>query len=240
MTSGEYVTLTVPDEPAERAAMRAYVLHPDGAGPHPALLLLQEATGVNGHLRGVAARWAAEGYVVVAPELFHRTAPGFELDALDMSVLMPLLRSLTNDGLVADVRAAHAWLVAQPDVDASRVAALGFCMGGRAAYLANAELPLAAAVSYYGGSIAPALVDRAASMHGPHLFFWGGRDAGIPPGQHRAVIDALRAAGKRFVDVEFSEPGHAFFNERTDRYDPQAAEQSWAMSVAFLRTSLGR
>jgi carboxymethylenebutenolidase len=234
MPQTEYADLTTDD-----GAMRAFVARPDGPGPHPGLLVFQEALGVNAQIRGVAERWAREGYVAIAPEMFHRVAPGFEESVLDMGVLMPLLKSLTTDGLAADARAAHAWLAARDDVDASRIAAVGFCMGGRAAYVANSELPLAASISYYGGSIAPALLDRAARLHGPQLFFWGGRDTNIPPEQHRAVVDAVRAAGKRFVDVEFSEANHGFFNEQIPgRHDPAAAAQSWALSVAFLRSTL--
>ncbi|AHG92298.1 dienelactone hydrolase (plasmid) [Gemmatirosa kalamazoonensis] len=237
MTRSEYVDLKVDDG----TEMRAFVVHPDGAGPHPGLLLFQEALGVNSQIRGVAERWARQGFVTIAPEMFHRTAPGFEADVLDMTVLMPLLKALTPDGMVADARAAHTWLVARSDVDASRVAAAGFCMGGRAAYLANAELPLAASISYYGGSIAPALLDRAARLHGAQLFFWAGNDQGIPPEQHRAVTDAVRAAGKAFVDVEFSGVNHGFFNEQIPgRHDPAAAAQSWALSVAFLEQTVGR
>jgi carboxymethylenebutenolidase len=234
MPQTEYVDLTTDD-----GAMRAFVAYPDGPGPHPGLLVFQEAVGVNAQLRGVAERWAREGYVAVAPELFHRVAPGFEASVLDMSVLMPLIRSIKTEGLVADARAAHAWLAARDDVDAARIAAVGFCMGGRAAYVANSELPLAASISYYGGSIAPGLLDRAARLHGPQLFIWGGRDKNIPPEQHRAVTDAVRAAGKRFVDVEFSEADHGFFNEQIPgRHDPAAAAQSWALSVAFLAQTL--
>ena len=237
MASSEYVRLQVDDG----GEMRAFVARPEGPGPHPGMLVLQEALGVNDQIRGVAERWAREGYVAVAPELFHRTAPGFEASVLDMAVLMPLIRSITTDGLEADVRATHAWLASQPDVDSARVAAVGFCMGGRAAYVANSVLPLAASISYYGGSIAPSLLDRAPRLHGPQLYFWGGKDANIPPEQHRAVTDATRAAGKPFVDVEFSEANHGFFNEQIPgRHDPAAAAQSWALSVAFLAQTLGR
>lgn len=230
-----WVTLQVEDG----TDMRAYVSRPVGSGPHPAMIVFQEALGVNAQLRGVADRYAAEGYVAIAPELFHRTAPGFHRDALDMTELMPLIRSLTVEGMIADARAAHAWLVKQDGVDSARIAAMGFCMGGRAAFVANSELPLAAAISYYGGSIAPALLDRAAKLNGPHLFFWGAKDKGIPPEQRRAVIDACEAAGKHYVDVVFSEAGHGFFNEQIELYREAPARESWAMGLAFLRDTSG-
>ena len=231
----ERVTLRVSDG----TDVGAYVARPRGVGPHPAMLVLQEALGVNSQIRGVADRYAGLGFLAIAPDPFHRIRPGYEASTIDREQVMQLVRALTTEGLVADADAAYRWLTAQPDVRTTQIAAVGFCMGGRAAYLANSALPLAAAISYYGGGIAPGLLDRAAQLHGPHLFFWGGADPGIPPEQRRAVADAVRAAAKRFVDVEFSDANHAFFNEQVDRYHPAAARQSWALGLAFLEATLG-
>jgi carboxymethylenebutenolidase len=82
-------------------------------------------------------------------------------------------------------------------------------------------------------------LDRATHLHGPHLFFWGGRDPGIPPDKRRVVADAVRDAGKRFVDVEFSDANHGFFNEELERSNPRAARESWALGRAFLENALG-
>jgi len=218
--------------------MRAYVARPSSPAPHRAILLFQDALGVNVSLRELADDFASHGFVAVAPELFHRFAPGFEDTVLDMGKLMPLIRKLTIEGMLADIRAAYRWVTSQHDVDAKRVAALGFCMGGRATYLANSEVPLAAAVSYYGGGIAPALLDRAPRLNGAHMFIWAAKDRGITLEQHRAVTDAVRAAKKRFVDVEFSDVDHAFFQKTTDRYDAWAAKQSWKMTLAFLEENV--
>jgi len=230
------VTLAVDDG----TSMGAYVASPAVAKRSPGMILVPEALGVNEQMRGLADRWAREGFVAICPDVFHRTSPGFESEQLDMNVLMPLIRSMTSDGMISDVRACFDWLRAQADVDDTKICAVGFCLGGRAVYLANSELPLAAAISYYGGSIAPNLLDRAPRLHGPHLFFWGGKDKGIPPEQHRAVADALRSAGRTFVDVEFFEANHGFFNERLpERYNPSAAKQSWAMGLEFVRDAIG-
>jgi carboxymethylenebutenolidase len=230
-----YVSLAV----ADGTAMRAYVARPTGSGPHRAMLVLQEALGVNSQVRGVADRYAEQGYVAIAPELFHRTNPGYEASVIDMDQVMPLVRTLTTEGLTADATAAFNWLATQPGVNGERIAAVGFCMGGRAAYLANAALPLAAAISYYAGGLAGPLLDLAPSLHGPHLFLWGGQDKGIPAEQRSALAAALHAAGKRFVNVEFSDASHAFFNEQVDRYNRAAANQSWALCQAFLNESMG-
>jgi len=232
---GDYVDLAV--EGGLRT--RGFVARPPGPGPHPGLIVIQEAFGVNSQIRGVTARYAEQGFVAIAPDVFHRAAPGFEISTLDFERIMPLIKSLTTESLIADSRAAYDWLVAQPDVDRSKIAIVGFCLGGRAAYLANSELPLAASVAYYGGGIA-GLLDRAPRLHGPQLFFWGGKDANITPEHTRAAVDALRAAGKPFVNVEFSDANHGFFNEQIpERYHPAAAAESWAMATRFLRDVMG-
>lgn len=231
---GTYVSL----KNAANEDMRAYVSRPSGDGRHPGIIVFQEALGVNSQIRGVADRYAKLGLVAIAPDLFHRVRPGFETSVLNMDELMPLIRAMTAEGFAADAIAAHRWLISEGGVSPEKTAAMGFCMGGRATFIANSELPLAAAISYYAGGVAPALLDRASSLHGRHLFFWGGRDKGIPPEQHRAVADALREAGKKFVDVEFSDCEHGFFNEQTERYNEKATKESWAMGVAFLEDAL--
>ena len=155
-----------------------------------------------------------------------------------MRGLRPPLRPISST-IAADSRAAHTWLTAQPDVDARRIATIGYCMGGRAAFVANLELPLAAAVTYYGGGIAPHLLDRVPQLHAPHLFCWGGKDTHIPPGQTRAIDDALRAADKPYTSVTFGEAGHAFFCDQRAAYQPDAAAEAWALTIAFLARTTG-
>ncbi len=234
MTAPNRVNIRV----ADGTDMSAYVARPRGNGPFPSILVFQEALGVNAQMRRVADRYAALGFVAVAPELFHRFAPGFETQTFDRDAIMPMIQKLSVDGMIADVVATYKWAAAHPDIRKDKIAAVGYCMGGRAVFLANSEVPLAAAISYYGGGIAPDLLDRASQLHGPHLFFWGGLDPGIPPEKRRAVADAVREAGKRFVDVEFSDAQHGFFNVEIDRGNPRAADESWALGCAFLENAL--
>jgi carboxymethylenebutenolidase len=114
-------------------------------------------------------------------------------------------------------------------------------MGGRAAFLAAITLPLGCAVCYYGGGIAPrennpGLLGRVSGVQSPLLFFWGGRDRHVPPEQTRAVTDALRAAGKNFVNVEISNADHAFFCDARPSYNPAAAALAWPLTLNFLRS----
>ena len=144
MSDQNFVTLAVTDG----TEMRAYTAFPTTTGPVPGIILLQEAFGVNQHIRNVADRLAQAGYAVVAPELFHRTAaPGVEIPYSDFASAMPHYQAISVDGLTADVQAAHAWLQTQALVMADRIGSIGFCLGGRVSFLANAVLPLAAAVS---------------------------------------------------------------------------------------------
>ncbi len=217
--------------------MGAYVARPAGGGPPPGLLVFQEAFGVNSHIRNVTERFAHEGYVAIAPELFHRTAPlGFEGNYKDFPSVMPHYQALTNEAAEANVRATYDWLHSNSQVKQDRISSVGFCMGGRVSFLANSVVPLRGAVSFYGGGIAPGLLDRAAKLHGPSLLIWGGLDKHITADHRKAVADALTAQRKTYVNVEFSNADHAFFCDERAAYEPNAARQSWALTLEFLRS----
>jgi carboxymethylenebutenolidase len=228
----EYVTLQV----ADGTSMNAYVAAPADAGKAPGLLVFQEAFGVNAHIRDVAERFARQGYVSIAPELFHRTAPGFEGDYANFPACAPHLQALMPDSIIADAQAAFDWLQKSPRVLPNATACVGFCMGGRASYLANSGLPLKAAVSFYGGGIVPGLLPRAAQQHGPILFFWGALDPHIPKEHVRAIVDAMQEAKKTYVNVEFSDANHAFFCDARAAFKETAAKQAWDLTLRFLAT----
>jgi len=227
-------------EVAGANTMQAYVAAPEGSGPFPAILVFQEAFGVNHHIREVAGRFAAEGYVAIAPELFHRTAePGFEGSYTDFGAVAQHFQGVTEEGMENDVRAAYNWLQAQPNVKKDATVSTGYCMGGRVSFLANSIVPLKAAVSYYGGRIMPDLVKRAPSLHASMLFFWGGLDKHIPQEQVSAVMAELDAAGKKYVNVVFSFADHAFFCDARPSYNAEAAKLAWPLTLAFLKENLG-
>src|SRR5512135_3525016 len=99
MTAGSYVELSVTDG----TTMSAYVARPAGGGRHPGIMVFQEAFGVNAHIRDVTERFAREGYVAIAPELFHRSAPRFEGDYGNYESVRPHMAALTDLGLEADI-----------------------------------------------------------------------------------------------------------------------------------------
>ena len=225
------ITLKVSDA----SKMDCYVARIRDEQPRPGLIVLQEAFGVNEHIRDVAERFGREGFVAIAPELYHRTAPGKEFAYTDFPAVREHMSAMTREGTDADLRAAFEWLQSQPFIKGNEISAVGYCMGGRVAFAANTILPLKASVSYYGGGIPDHSLDRAASLHAPQLFFWGGKDKHIPPEQRAAVTNALQQAGKSYVNVEFSDADHGFFCDMRPVYNPAAARQSWALTLEFLR-----
>jgi carboxymethylenebutenolidase len=222
---------------ADGTEMRAWVERPDDGAPRRGLLVFQEAFGVNEHIRDVTRRFAAAGFAAIAPELFHRTAPGFEGRYDDFATAMKHLERITVEGLEADVQAAFGWL--ERLGVAEQTAAVGYCFGGRVSFVANSLLPLKAAVSYYGGRIPP-LLDRTPRLSGPMLFCWGGLDHHVPADQRTAIVSRLTSDGKPFVDVLFSNADHGFLCDARAAYQPQAAAQAWALTLSFLNTYVGR
>lgn len=237
MSGTAIVNETVELAVADGTRMAAYVARPEQGGAHSGLLVFQEAFGVNRHIRNVSDRFAAEGYVVIAPELFHRTAPpGFEGSYTDFPAVMPHARAVTSETAELDVKAAYEWLRSNAQVRANEISSVGFCMGGRVSFLANSVVALRAAVSFYGGGIVPGLLDRAAKLQAPSLIIWAGLDQHITVVHRRAVIEALTAQQKNYVNVEFSRADHGFFCDERGAYEPHSARQAWALMLEFLRS----
>jgi carboxymethylenebutenolidase len=229
-----YVDLRINDSDT----MAAYISFPEyKSSKLPGIIVLQEAYGVNCHMRNVTDRFANEGYLAICPELFHRSAPkGFEGDYADFNSVIPHTKALTNAGLEADLKATYQWLIEQENIDKNRIFAIGYCMGGRVSFLANSVLPLKAAVSYYGGGI-DNIADRAADLHGKHLFFWGGLDKHIKSENIHIVLKALEAAGKDFINVKISYADHAFNCDERPAYNEAASKEAWALTLSFLENT---
>jgi carboxymethylenebutenolidase len=233
------ITKDITLQVADGTTMGAYLARPDGAGPYPGVLVFQEIFGVNAHIRNVTDRIAGLGYAAMAPDLFHRTAPGFQSGYTDTAPGMQHAGELTPDGVLADMKAAYNWLMSDPICDGDRIASLGFCMGGRIAFASSRLLPIQAAVCFYGGGIAQTQLEHVDQVKAPLLLFWAGADAHISPADTQAVGDALRGAGKDFVAVEFGLADHGFFCDARPSYDAAAAKQAWALTAAFLAEHLG-
>lgn len=230
----EFVNITAGDG----TTMRAYVARPEAA-PRAGIIVFQEIFGINSHIRDITERFAKQGYIAIAPELFHRTAPGFETGytEADMGEAFKQMGLATDAGLAADIKSAHEWLAKA--ANGLPIASIGYCMGGRTSTLASMTVPLACSISYYGGGIAPSpfnlgLLDRLREVRNPVLFFWGGLDHFILPEHVKMVTDGMRAAGKSFVSVEISDADHGFFCDQRGSYNATAAAEAWPLTLAYL------
>jgi carboxymethylenebutenolidase len=233
MSSHDFTTISVGDG----TEMDSYIALPEGKGPFPGLILLQEAFGVNRHIRRVAEELCKEGYAVAAPDLFHRTGRRVDIPYTNFALAAPHFQAVSKAGLQDDLKATHTWLQQQPAVSPGKIGSIGFCLGGRVSFLANLTLPLAVAVSYYGGGL-DALAGEAGNLHAAHLFLWGGMDKHITLQVRDTIVQAVDQAGKEYMNVVISYADHAFNCDERPSYQPEAAREAWALSLAFLANRL--
>lgn len=232
--AGKTITITA----ADGGSFKAYLALPEG-GSGPGVLLLQEIFGVNQHMRAVADYYAEEGYVVIAPDLFWRIEPGIELGTseADMERAFDCFGKFDVDQGIKDAESALKHLRGLNECT-GKVGALGFCLGGKLAYLAAARTDVDCAVSYYGVGIEQAL-DEAGSADCPMAFHFAGEDGFVPAEAREQIIRAFSHRD----DVEFFlYPGvdHAFSNDtRADVYDKPSALMAHSRSIALFRRVMG-
>jgi carboxymethylenebutenolidase len=215
--------------------MLAWLAQPQSEKPKRGIMVFPEIFGVNEHIRDVTNRFASLGFFALSPELFHRTAPPkWECGYSDFATAMPHMQAVKEDTLESDVRATYDWLKDNTSAGAN-IACVGFCMGGRASFLANSAVKLRAAISYYGGNM-PSLLHRTNKLSAPMLLFWGELDSHIPAEHRNQVATAMREAKKEYIDVVFSFADHGFFCDVRKSYQPDAAKLSWDIAQSFLNS----
>lgn len=207
-----------------------------------AVIVIQEAFGVNAHIRSVADRFAGEGYLAVAPQLFHRDgSPEIPYD--DFSSTMPYMANLTKQGLTNDLGATTDFL-ATLGFHAPNVAAVGYCMGGTVSFFAATLGTIGAAASFYGGGVVtgrfglPPLLDLAAELTCPWLGLYGDLDQSIPADQVEALRAATRAASVTTEIVRYPDAQHGFHCDARPSYDEAAALDAHARALAFFAEHL--
>jgi carboxymethylenebutenolidase len=222
---------------ADGSVMRAFAAAPEGPGPVPGLIVLQEIFGVDPHIQDLCRRFAAEGFLAVAPELFHRTAPGFTGSYDDYTPGRAHAARISPASLGMDIQALLAWFTAEPRSAGRKVGSIGYCLGGRMSFLAATSAPLDCAISFYGRDI-PSHFDRLDRLDCPYLTVWGGADSIIPAEQPGQVAAVLGEAGKRHISMALAGAGHGFFCDRRASYNPGAALIAWPATLAFLHEHL--
>ncbi len=222
--------------------MRLYEAVPEG-GASRAVIVIQEAFGVNDHIEDVTRRFADAGYHAVAPALFHR-AGGGTAPYGDFDKVLPLYEGLTDAGILMDVEAALGHLHATGFADAS-VGIVGFCMGGRVTFLASLELPLGAAVGFYGGGIVkgrfkqfPPLIDRADELKTPWLGLFGDLDSSIPVEDVEVIRERLAALDVPTDVLRYATAEHGFHCDARPSFNAEASSDTWARTLAWFQEHL--
>jgi carboxymethylenebutenolidase len=209
--------------------LEAYVARPAGL-PIAGLVVVQEAFGVNSHIRYVTDGWAKDGFLAVAPALFDRVERGVELSYSqeDLQKGMALVRSGKPDDRVRDVAAALAYARKETGRKAGVV---GYCLGGTMAWLASARLDPDAVVGYYGGQILGYAAERPAA---PLMLHFGLQDTHIP----KAEIDSKVAAAHPEIPIYWYNAGHGFNCSDRASYNADASQLARERSLEFLRKYL--
>lgn len=223
-----------------------YYARPLGAGPFPGLVVIHHAPGLDEETMDVTRRLAARGFATLTPHLYTR-----ESRDVDPPTAAKLVRSgggLRDDQMLGDVAGAVARLRSEI-FNSGRVGLLGFCSGGRQAYLAGCGIPVDAVIDCYGGSVVTppdkltagrpiAPIDLTAGLTCPVLGIFGGQDPHVPPEHIAAIEQRMSAEGKQFEYQVYPDAGHAFLGHYHVSYRVEAAALAWERIFEFLDRTL--
>ena len=242
----------VSDLQAPAGTMAAFSYRPDDGQPHPVVIVLPEVFGVDDHIKDVTSRFAAEGYFAIAPDPFYRAGrnPTLPYDTAHPDTA-PLRVGMTYESTAEDLKAVMAFLKGHPHADEQHVGIIGYCWGGRVAFLAACRVPgIGACVNLYGGGIIPQpgspfaneppLIDGASNINCPVLGFFGGQDRVVSLDEVRQVEAELKRLGKNVEIHIYPDAGHGFFCDDAERgvYNEAAAKDSWERTLRLFQRHL--
>ena len=216
---------------ADSHQLDAYVARPDGTAT-AGLVVIQEAFGVNGHIRSVTDDYAREGFLAVAPAIFDRIERGVELGytGSDREKGIALARQINVDDALKDIEAAMGFLRAQ---GVTKSGVIGYCLGGTLAWLSATRLESGAAVGYYGGGIGRYAGENP---NCPVTLHFGALDKHIP----KSEIDEVQAQHPDVRIFWYADADHGFNCNDRDAYNPEAAKLARERSLAFLKQHLAK
>lgn len=225
-----------------------------GDGPWPGIVLAHEVFGLDAFARDAARRLAGEGYVVLVPDLYSRGGlpgpPSTDRDPAPewtTEEIRSAAAGLPDRQAVADLEAAAAALCGDPEVEERRIAAMGFCLGGKLAFLLGCQSRrLAAVVDFYGKVRYPDLdadhpvqpLEMALGFECPLLGVFGELDSSIPLEDVESMRRQLDAFAKPHIIEVVPEAGHGFLNSLRSDYPADSAEKTWALALTFLKENL--
>ncbi|MFA7506588.1 MAG: dienelactone hydrolase family protein [Burkholderiaceae bacterium] len=222
-----------------------YWARPEGRNDVPVVLVVQEIFGVHEHIRDVCRRFALEGYMAIAPELYFRQGDPSRESSIP-ELIARIVSKVPDDQVMSDLDAVVQWAGGR-DADAARLGITGFCWGGRTVWLYAAHQPaLKAGVAWYGrlasepsANTPKHPVDLAASLHAPVLGLYGGADQGIPLDTVEEMKRRLAAGGPASRASEFvvyPDAPHAFHADYRPSYRAEAAADGWRRCLAWMKT----
>jgi len=213
----------------------AYLAEPAEGGPHPGIVVIQEIFGVNAHIRDVCDRIAREGYVAIAPAIYQRQVPGFEIGYSDEDIALgrQYKEQTQAPELLGDIQAALDLLKGRETVKNAGFGSIGFCFGGHVTYLAATLDDITATASFYGAGIVTgtpgggaATVTRTPEIGGVLYGFFGTEDPLIPNEEVDQIEAELQKHGIRHRIFRYRAT-HGFFCDQRDSYNKNAAEDAW-------------
>ena len=217
--------------PANGRTASGYLATPS-RGTGPGLIVIQEWWGLVDHIKDVCDRFAAEGFVALAPDLYHGEATRSPDEA------GKLFMALNIGKAGEDIKGAAQALLARPEVKSEKVGVLGFCMGGQLALYSAMEQPdlFGAAVDFYG--VHPNVRIDPTRLKVPLLAHFAKRDNSVKEKDARALVKKIQSAGGS-IDAHYYEADHAFFNDtRPTVYDKESATLAWERTLSFLKQHL--
>jgi len=184
------------------------------------------------HIEDIADRFAKEGFLAIAPDLFHGKTTKSPDEA------GKLLMELDAERAVNEINGAGRYLLQQPECSSKTYGVVGFCMGGALAkFAATRDSNVGGAVSFYGGfkKVDP----QWENLHGALLLIAGENDKGVPAAGERALADKIKALGKDVTFVSYPDADHAFFNDtRPEVYNAEASRNAWQKTLEFFRANV--
>jgi carboxymethylenebutenolidase len=228
------------DYQSDGVHIAAFLARPAGTGPYPAIMVLQEWWGLDNHIKDIAMRFAREGYVALAPDLYSRQGNKVTTDPGEAGSLMG---NLNDDVALKDLRAAVAYLKNQPQVDAAKIGVIGFCMGGTYALLSAENLPdIKASAPFYGQIVYDrpgGPIEQISKLACPLMYIYGDADGWITNDHVDRLEAALKQHGKNGQIIRYQGAPHAFFNDtRPDSYRPSDAHDAWDRTLKFFAQQL--
>ncbi len=222
--------------------METYEAKPKDGGARPAIVVLMEAFGLNGHIKDVTERIAREGYVAIAPDLYHRESERV-VPYTELQKAVGIMNRLQDPKVMSDVGAVISHLKSQSYVKAGSIGVTGFCMGGRFTYLSAAHhnKDVKAAVGFYGGGIPmgnPSPLSRTGEIGCPIYLFFGLKDPLIPQDHVAQINKALTDSHKTFMMKVYPEAGHGFFCNERPSYHADSAKDAWEKFKSFFAQHL--